>query len=94
MIAVAILALFALASAHVLVIDPPGEGEGGAVWIGGPALPATAQGAGLVPGGPEGAYLQPPSHGKGLNDACEATAGNAVVSIFGPPVEDTCHHGL
>ena len=80
------------AAAHVLVVDPPGQEEPVAGWVGGPTLPEQAQGQGLMPN-PFG--LQPPSHAKGLNAACEAlrTNGNGVVDMWGPPSPYTCQHG-
>lgn len=94
--------LFALAMmagpavAHHLVVDPPGggEGPGEAIWVGGGPLPEQAQGQGLIPGGPTGAFLQSPAHDSGLNAACENLRdhGNGVVDIHGP-FPPTCHHG-
>ena len=85
------------AAAHILVIDPPGNGQGPAegVWVGGGPLPESAEGGGLIAGGPSGAFEQPPAHGKGLNTACESLRANAkeVVDIFGPPTPDGCPHG-
>jgi hypothetical protein len=83
------------AAAHVLVVDPPGQEEAKGGWVGSPALPEAAQGKGLMPGGPAGAYLQSPSHGKGLNTACEALRANdrSAVDIFGPPTRAGCPHG-
>lgn len=80
------------ASAHVLVVDPPG-GETKVGWVGAGALPGKGQG--LVPGGPTGSYLQTPAHAKGLNNACEALRANgqAAVDIFGPPTPAGCAHG-
>jgi hypothetical protein len=81
------------ASAHVIVVQPPGH-EAPVVegWTGGPALPG--KGKGLIPGGPTGSYLQSPSHAKGLVTSCEALRanGNGVVDIFGPPFGN-CFHG-
>ena len=84
------------ASAHVIIIDPPGSEEEPKVgWVGGGPLPDEAAGEGLVPGGLTGDYLQPPSHTKGLNSACEALRANgrSAVDIFGPPTPAGCPHG-
>jgi hypothetical protein len=80
------------ASAHILVVNPPG-GETKVNWVGGGALPG--QGQGLVPGGPTGSYLQSPAHAKGLNQACESirSNGQAAADIFGPPTPAGCPHG-
>jgi hypothetical protein len=82
------------ASAHVLEVDPFGS-DAKQVWVGGPLMPADRPGQGLVPGGPGGAFLQPPSHYKGLNTACAAlrSNGNGVVDMWGPPHPATCSHG-
>jgi len=89
----AVLLTAAPASAHILVVDPPGSDEVKTVWVGGGALPG--QGKGLVPGGPGGTIMQSPAHNKGLNTACEAirAAGVAAVDIFGPPTPAGCAHG-
>lgn len=91
---VAVIALSgAAASAHVLEVDPPGNGEPRSGWVGGPALPG--QGKGLIPGGPGGQIMQSPAHGGGLNTACEAlrSNGRSAVDIFGPPSPAGCAHG-
>ena len=82
------------ASAHLIIVDPPGSEEK-VGWVGGGPLPEAANGKGLIIGGPSGEYLQPPSHGKGLNTACAALRanGNGVVNIFGPPSPAGCAHG-
>ena len=85
------------AAAHHLVVEPPGggQGPGDEVWPGGGPLPEGAQGEGLIPAGPGGAFgLQSPAHDGGLNTACESLRanGNGVVDIHGP-VPATCHHG-
>lgn len=90
---VLVLALMAApATAHILVVDPPGAGQPAGGWVGGPAL--SGQGKGLIPGGPEDAYLQSPSHVKGLNTACYALRehGRSTVDIFGPGGPG-CPHG-
>jgi hypothetical protein len=81
------------ASAHVLVVSPPGADEPHVGWVGGGELPG--QGEGLVPGGPTGESMLAPAHAKGLNSACEALRahGNAAVQIFGPPTPAGCPHG-
>jgi len=85
------------AAAHVLVVSPPGGGQGPEdVRAGGGPLPESAQGEGLIPAGPNGMFgLQSPAHGKGLNTACESLRanGNGVVDIFGPPTPAGCPHG-
>lgn len=97
----ALAMMAAPASAHVLVVQ---DGEvqthraerfaelGGLGWVGSPPLPG--QGNGLIPGGPGGIYLQSPSHGNGLNTACETQRdhGNSAVDIFGPGGPG-CPHG-
>ena len=74
------------AAAHFLTVTPGGSGEK-INWVGGPALPDAAQGAGLmvIGGGPNKNSLQPPSHQRGLNNACEAQSKNrSAASIQGP----------
>lgn len=80
------------ASAHILVVDPPGAGDPAGGWVGGPALPG--QGQGLIPGGPGGDHLQSPAHAKGLNTAChvQRTNDSSAVDIFGPGGPG-CPHG-
>ena len=97
--------LAAPASAHSLTMDPPGEGDGAdpqgqespfpGVWVGGPLLgefdPENRH-PGLIPGGPGGEFLMPPSHDGGLNTACESLEVNpSVVDIRGPG--PSCPHG-
>lgn len=89
-----VLAMMAApASAHVLIVDPPGADEPKSVWVGGPALPA--EGNGLYLGGPTGTDYLPPSHDKGLNVACEVQRqrGNSAADMWGPPNPGTCAHG-
>ena len=87
------LALVSTSFAHVLVVSPHGS-DVKIGWTGGPPLPDAAQGNGLIPGGPGGIYMQPPSHGNGLNTACESLRSNpSVVDMFGPPHPTTCRHG-
>ena len=87
------------ASAHNLHIDPPGTGETKHGYVGGGPLPAAANGNGLIPAGPGGAFgLQSPSHDGGLVKACVALInnGNGVVTILGPTaptLDPTCRHG-
>lgn len=95
---VAALALMtAPAAAHVLVVDPPGNDKVHEKWVGGPPdalLPIQAQGEGLFPAPPFApGFKQPAAHGKGLNNACHATASNSTVTIFGPPTPAGCEHG-
>lgn len=99
-VVLSMMAMMALpAAAHVLVVDSPGgDGDPKVGWVGGGELPEAAEGNGLIPGGPTGAYLQSPSHDGGLVTACERLRahGNGVVDIFGPnaPGEPpTCRHG-
>jgi hypothetical protein len=40
-----------------------------------------------------GGFASFAAHGGGLNDACEATSDNEVVSLWGPPNPETCPHG-
>lgn len=86
------------AAAHNLEVAPHGTDEVHTGWVGSGALPANAEGAGLIPGGPTGSYMQSPSHGSGLNTACEQNEANpSVVDIRGPAaphIEDPeCPHG-
>lgn len=87
------------ASAHHLHVEPHGDGGGTHVWVGGEPLPEAANGAGLIPAGPNGVLgLQSPAHDMGLVVACLAlnSNGNSVVDLFGPPApgqEATCRHG-
>ena len=86
------------AAAHILVVEPPGGGQGPGeeAQVGGGALPDAAKGQGLIEGGPPwDRYLQSPAHGKGLNTACESlwANGNGVVDIYGPPTPAGCPHG-
>lgn len=96
---VAALALMAApAAAHNLVVDPPGNDKVHERWIGGPILPAQAQGKGLFdappfPIAPADGLKQPAAHAKGLNNACKATKSNSTVTIFGPPTPAGCEHG-
>lgn len=84
------------AAAHHLTVDPPG-GEPKEVWVGGPILPAAAQGQGLFDAPPFLPGLkQPAGHNKGLNTACLTLEDNAsVVDIRGPagPGGTGCAHG-
>ena len=100
-VAAAALLLLALtagpAAAHNLTVEPEGNSGPKANWVGGPILPGTAQGEGLMDGPP---FLpgskQPPSHGKGLNTACLQLEDNpSVVDIRGPagPGGTGCAHG-
>jgi hypothetical protein len=90
-VAALMFALAAPAAAHVLVVTPPGAEDPVHVgWVGGGALPG--KGAGLIPGGPGGIYIQSPAHAKGLNTACESS-GSDVAAIFGPPTPAGCPHG-
>ncbi|HSK93163.1 MAG TPA: hypothetical protein VLA76_03795 [Candidatus Angelobacter sp.] len=84
-----ILALAAPAAAHTLVVDPPGQADGSAVWVGGGPVPG--QGGALLDS-PVGKL--PPSHARGLVAACEATRANSsAVTITAPPFFTGCHHG-
>jgi hypothetical protein len=85
------LAFAAPVTAHVLTVEPKGNAEVKHVWVGGG--PVHGQRQGLIPGGPGGLFLQPPSHAKGLNTACHATEANpSVVDIRGPGGPG-CPHG-
>ncbi len=85
-----VAALASVAWAHTLTVTTP-SGQEKQVWVGALALPG--QGKGLIPGGPTGEWLISPSHGKGLNVACEALEanGNGVADIRGPG--PSCPHG-
>ena len=81
------------AAAHILEVTPKGNDPVITGWVGGGPLPEAANGQGLIPGGPTGAFLQPPSHGTGLNTSCEATEDNpSAVDIRGPGGPG-CPHG-
>jgi hypothetical protein len=83
------LALAAPAAAHAVFVDPPGHGDGPAVWVGGGPVPG--QGGALLDS-PVGKL--PPSHARGLVAACEATGANpSAVAIMAPPYFTGCHHG-
>lgn len=96
-IVMAVGMMAAPASAHNLEVDPPGNDKTVERWIGGPpgaALPDQAQGEGLFPGPPFAPdNKQPAAHGAGLNNACDATGSNDVVTIYGPPTPEGCPHG-
>lgn len=95
-VAVAAVVMLAVpASAHVIVVDAPGGGDGHVGWVGSPAEGIPGQGQGLILGGPTGETVLSPSHAKGLNTACEAirAQGRAAVDIFGPPTPAGCPHG-
>lgn len=89
------------ASAHILVVDNNGKGGPKApVWVGGGGDGGVpGRGQGLVPGGPGGTWMLPPSHAKGLVSACIAirytAEGKPAADIFGPPPgpDATCRHG-
>lgn len=94
---VLVLALLTPAFAHFLVNSKSGN----VGWAGSRALPAAAQGEGLIYSLGAQANISP-SHMKGLNTACEALRGNpSVVDIYGPPlttsvdgiVPSGCPHG-
>jgi hypothetical protein len=84
------VALATSAAAHNLEILDPHTGEVKKEhWIGGPPVPAEA-GPMLPP------YNVPPSHGKGLVKACDATKNSPAVSILAPAAPGnvvTCEHG-
>ena len=89
---VALLAFAPTPSAHLIVVNPPGGGNGTAQWVGGGPVPG--HGAGLI-ASPIG--MLPASHGAGLVHACMVTMANgaAVMFIappFNPPDFD-CRHG-
>lgn len=84
-VVLSVLALVSFSFAHVRAVG------GGGNWVGGPTLPAAAQGEGLMPN-PFG--VQAPAHMKGLPTACHALRGNPSVQDFwGPPHPETCRHG-
>lgn len=77
------------AAAHYLTV----EGKEDAVWVGGGPLPENAAGKGLIPGGPGGIFILPPSHAKGLNTACYALEDNPSVADIRGPGGPGCPHG-
>jgi hypothetical protein len=84
-----VLALAAPAAAHIVVVDPPGAGDGPVVWVGGGPVPG--QGGALLDS-PIGKL--PPSHARGLVASCQATMANpSAVLILAPPYFTGCHHG-
>jgi hypothetical protein len=88
-VSVLLLAFAAPVLGHAVVVDAPGHSEPKAQWVGGPNVPGKGQG--LMPN-PFG--LQPPSHGKGLVNACHATLANpSAVVILAPPYFTGCQHG-
>lgn len=85
------------AAAHNLTVDPPGQSDGTAGWVGGEPLPQEVDPdhPGLVVGGPpDDQVMQSPAHEGGLNTACEALEANDndVVDIRGPGGPG-CGHG-
>ena len=87
-----LVAVTSSAWAHNMTVTPPGTGEVKTQWIGGPLLPAQAEGEGLFPSFPSG--LQPAAHREGLPNACEGTESSPAVSILAPPFFTGCVHGL
>jgi hypothetical protein len=86
------LASAAPVAAHIIVVTPPGGGNGTSHWIGGGPLPAQAQGNGLFVN-PIGEIL-PPSHLNGLPHACIMLMDNSAAVVFlAPPFFTGCHHG-
>ena len=84
------LALAGPAAAHSVVVDPPGQGEGPSVWVGGGPVPGNG---GALLDSPVGKL--PPSHARGLVASCLATGANpSVVSILAPPYFTGCQHGM
>ena len=93
-VGVLLLAFAAPVAAHNLVVDPSGQAETKALWVGGPVVPG--QGQGLF-GGPFG--LQPAGHREGLPHACNATGSSpSAVTFIAPPPgipgDDSCQHGV
>ena len=95
------LALPSQASAHHLIVSPPGHDEPvhalGDQWVGGSTLPESVAGAPGLFFSPVLGWL-PASHGQGLVQACLALRehGNGVVSIAPPPLgpaDADCQHG-
>ncbi len=84
------VAVLAPAAAHNLEVSPPGNGNAIGGEVGGSDIPGVGQG--LIAGGPGGIFTLTPAHGKGLNNACEATDANPVVDIRGPGGSG-CAHG-
>jgi hypothetical protein len=81
------------AAAHIVVVNPPGGGQGTAHWIGGGPLPQAAEnGAGLIIN-PFGDIL-PAAHGAGLVHGClMLMENNSAAAILAPPSFTGCHHG-
>ena len=81
------LVFSATAGAHDLVVTNPQTGDGvNEVWVGGFPVPADAPPM-------FGPFNLPPSHGKGMVNACHATADNATVTFLAPP-HGSCEHGV
>jgi hypothetical protein len=83
-------ALTTSAAAHYLELTDPKTGEVTKVhWVGGGPVPADADPM-LPP------FNVPPSHAKGLVNACHATENSPVVSMPAPAAPGnvvTCEHG-
>ena len=102
------LVLASPASAHHLIVDPPGGGKATEHWVGGPPdlapLPANANGQGLheTPFGTllPAAHSAGPNDDKGLVQACKSAERSGVVSFVPPPSffpggppDTDCMHG-
>jgi hypothetical protein len=98
----AALVLAPTAAAHLIVVTPPGQGNGTEHWVsGGPHVFIPGQGEGLFPGPAPGLML-PAAHALGLVHACLATMDKGVVVFIPPPAafvpalrpDADCRHGL
>jgi hypothetical protein len=92
-----LLAFAAPALGHVGFVDPPGQGEFKAQWLGGPTdsegVPVGLPGNGkALLDSPVGKLT--PSHARGQVTACYATVANpSAIVILAPPYFTSCHHG-
>ena len=82
--------LAAPAFAHDLEVRHPHTGElVNGHWVGGDTVPAPAQDAPPM----FGPFKLPPSHDKGLPNACEGSATSPAVVFLAPPF-GSCEHGV
>jgi hypothetical protein len=91
--AVIVVALVSSASGHNMEVTHPQTGQViNTQWVGGPVLPAQAQGEGLF-FHPAPGRNQPAGHREGLPHACQGTQSSPAVSITSPPFFTGCVHG-